>query len=109
MNIVAYENRIELQLARNHLCQFLLTKHPISKGMGAGSGSRIINLTSLAHKTRSVRSDNYHFSGGMERALASLRSIRESKSFSHHLFANSLVDGKIDTLAQCVAKTHNIL
>lgn len=57
---------IELQFATNHLGHFLLTKLLLSKLLVAGSGSRIVNLTSLAHKICPVRFGDYNFAGGKE-------------------------------------------
>ena len=57
---------IEIQFATNHLGHFLFTKLLFSKILAAGSGSRIVNLTSLGHKIGPVRFDDYNFSNGKE-------------------------------------------
>lgn len=57
---------IEIQFATNHLGHFLFTKLLFSKILAAGSGARIVNLTSLGHKIGPVRFDDYNFSNGKE-------------------------------------------
>ncbi|KAJ9610813.1 hypothetical protein H2200_005590 [Cladophialophora chaetospira] len=60
------KNGIEIQFATNHLGHFLLTKLLFAKILAAGSGARIVNLTSLGHKIGPIRFDDYNFSGGKE-------------------------------------------
>ncbi|EXJ57565.1 hypothetical protein A1O7_07913 [Cladophialophora yegresii CBS 114405] len=60
------KNGIEIQFATNHLGHFLFTKLLFPKILAAGSGSRIVNLTSLGHKIGPVRFDDYNFLEGKE-------------------------------------------
>ena len=60
------KNGIEIQFATNHLGHFLLTKLVFPKLLAAGSGSRIVSLTSLGHKIGPCRFEDYNFSNGKE-------------------------------------------
>jgi len=55
---------IELTFASNHIGHFLLTSLLMPKIKTAGSGARVVNLTSSGHKVSPVRFDDYNFSDG---------------------------------------------
>jgi NAD(P)-dependent dehydrogenase (short-subunit alcohol dehydrogenase family) len=52
---------IEMQFAANHVGHFLLTNLLIGKIFAAGSGARIVNVSSGGHVTSGVRFDDWNF------------------------------------------------
>lgn len=54
----------EMQLSSNHLGHFLLTNLIMPKVLAAGSGSRIVNVTSIGHRIGPFRFEDYNFSDG---------------------------------------------
>lgn len=56
----------EMQFSANHVGHFLLTNLIMTKILAAGSGARIINLTSLGHRIGPFRFNDPKFSGGKE-------------------------------------------
>lgn len=57
---------IELQLSSNHVGHFLLTNLLMPKVLAAGSGARIVNLTSHGHRIGSFRFEDPNFSDGKD-------------------------------------------
>jgi NAD(P)-dependent dehydrogenase (short-subunit alcohol dehydrogenase family) len=55
------EDGIEMQFATNHLGHFLFTQLIISKIIAAGSGARIVNVSSAGHRFSDVRLDDWNF------------------------------------------------
>ena len=52
---------IETQFGANHIGHFLLTKQLMPKMLAAGSGARIINLSSNGYLAGGVRFDDHNF------------------------------------------------
>ena len=52
---------IEMQFAANHVGHFLLTSLLMNKILSAGSGARIVNVSSLGYMSGGIRVDDYNF------------------------------------------------
>lgn len=55
---------VESQFGANHIGHFLLTNLLVPKIEAAGTGSRIVNVSSLLYQFSPVRFDDYNFSSG---------------------------------------------
>jgi NAD(P)-dependent dehydrogenase (short-subunit alcohol dehydrogenase family) len=55
---------VESQFGTNHIGHFLLTNLLIPKLKAAGTGSRIVNVSSMLYQFSPVRFDDYNFSNG---------------------------------------------
>merc|ERR1712168_837682 len=75
------EDGFEMQMGTNHLGHFLLTTLLLDKIKETGRGARIVNVSSLAHKS----------GGGIDlNNLMMENNYSEQKQYSHSKFANVL-------------------
>ena len=60
-NYVTTKDGIEMQLGSNHIGHFLLTNLLMPKLLAAGSGARIVNVSSFGYMSGGVRFDDPGF------------------------------------------------